>query len=106
MFFLLHVVMKKVLFAGLLVLSFISISMTVEKDDDKEESRIECCCEKCSCKDCKCESDCLNCKNCLENEECHSCRDCRDSRNCCDFHRKYNVHHNKYRRGGCCGRRC
>ena len=92
--------MKKIVLTCVLVFSACCVTLFAQKDKkEKETVKIECCCEDCTCRKCKCDTDCSECRGCRKNEECRSCVDCDHEGRCCDYHR----HHKKHRRGGCCG---
>ena len=91
--------MKKIVLTCVLVFSACCVTLFAQKDKkEKETVKIECCCEDCTCRECKCDTNCSECKSCRKNEECKSCVDCEHEGRCCDYHR----HHQKHRRGGCC----
>lgn len=93
--------MKKIVLACVLVFSACCVTIFAQEDKkEKEKVKIECCCEDCICRECKCDTNCSECRGCRKNEECKNCKDCDHEGRCCDYDR----HHKKHRRGGCCGR--
>lgn len=86
--------MKKIVLTCVLVFSACCVTLFAQKDKkEKETVKIECCCEDCTCRKCKCDTDCSECRGCRKNEECRSCVDCDHEGRCCDYHR----HHKKCR---------
>lgn len=80
-----------------------------DKDNQRDDNRIECCCGDCGCgcgEDCKCDENCNGCAPCRNNEYCRDCEDCHHDGSCCDYYqgRHHRHHHDRHHghHGGCC----
>ena len=93
--------MNKILVSFIFAFSLLCATEISAQKDDKNKEKIEGCCKKCTCKDCKCNTDCSNCSDCKNNKDCNECKDCNHKGSCCEQH--HNRHHHK---GGCCKRGC
>ena len=108
--------MKKIAFVLAVAASllFVSAEAMPDKKKGNEKERIDCCCEECLCRDCRCETDCSDCRGCRKHDDCRACwRDYDRDAYCCEYHRDCDKRDNRYadrdrrhhrRGGGCCGR--